>query len=139
MRYVKEIVLVTTEEVIKRTSSEIQLATNGSFMAWSDISKVRDEIYASGGEFAFNDALFISGAIQYYAFTGDKRPIRMAIQVADWDIANSTPAGTAKLPSRNASLHLRCWCSLNSARDTPLAWPEITGNVGGAGENRTHA
>lgn len=54
-----------------------------------------DRIYTPGGEFAFNDAVFISGAVQYYIFTGDRRGLGMATQEADWDIANSTPAGAA--------------------------------------------
>lgn len=44
------------------------------------------------GEFAFNAALFISGAVQYYLYTGDTRTLGQAKLLADWGIANSTPA-----------------------------------------------
>jgi hypothetical protein len=43
-------------------------------------------------EFAFNHSLLISGAVRYYAFSGDERVLTMAVRVADWHLANRTPA-----------------------------------------------
>ncbi|HXN21461.1 MAG TPA: hypothetical protein VOA41_01805 [Candidatus Dormibacteraeota bacterium] len=61
----------------------------------TNFSSSDDKLLNVGGEFAFNHALFISGAIRYYVFNGDQRPIKMAQVLADWDIANSTPADAA--------------------------------------------
>lgn len=44
------------------------------------------------GEFAFNAAMYISGAVQYYLYSGDSRVLAKAQTLADWGIANSTPA-----------------------------------------------
>ena len=54
-----------------------------------------DQLWNIGGEFAFNHAILITGAVQYYAFCGDRRALDMAVTLADWDIANSTPADAA--------------------------------------------
>lgn len=43
------------------------------------------------GEFAFNAAMFISGAVQYYLYSGDTRILDKARALADWGIANSSP------------------------------------------------
>ena len=47
------------------------------------------------GEFAFNSGMFISGAVQYYLYSGDTRILEKARRLADWGIANSTPADWA--------------------------------------------
>ncbi|MSS72027.1 MAG: hypothetical protein EXS64_11120 [Candidatus Latescibacteria bacterium] len=54
-----------------------------------------DRLWNLGGEFAFNHAILITGAVQYYAFCGDRRALDMAMALADWDIAHSTPADAA--------------------------------------------
>ena len=50
-----------------------------------------NQLLGTGGEFAFNHALLISGAVQYFIFTGDQRYLELAKTTADWDIAHSTP------------------------------------------------
>jgi len=47
------------------------------------------------GEFAFNSGMFISGAVQYYLYSGDTRILEKARKLADWGIANETPADWA--------------------------------------------
>lgn len=54
-----------------------------------------DQLWNIGGEFAFNHAILITGAVQYYVFTGDGRALDLAVTLADWDIAHSTPADAA--------------------------------------------
>ncbi len=43
-------------------------------------------------EFAFNHSMLISGAVRYYAFSGDRRALAIATRVAGWHLANRTPA-----------------------------------------------
>lgn len=54
-----------------------------------------DEIYAAGGEYAFNHALLIDGAIQYFVYSGNPKYLEMARKTADWHIQNRTPANWA--------------------------------------------
>jgi rhamnogalacturonyl hydrolase YesR len=54
-----------------------------------------DSLYDLGGEFAFNHALLISGAVEYYVFTGNPAYLKMATETADWEIAHSTPSDWA--------------------------------------------
>lgn len=54
-----------------------------------------DQLWNVGGEFAFNHAILITGAVQYYVFSGDRRALDIAVILSDWDIANSTPANSA--------------------------------------------
>jgi hypothetical protein len=54
-----------------------------------------NQLLGTGGEFAFNHALLISGAVQYYIFTGERKYLRIAEETADWEIAHSTPADWA--------------------------------------------
>jgi hypothetical protein len=51
-----------------------------------------DQLWLVGGEFAFNHALLITGAVQYYLFTGDAKYLDIARKVADWHLKNRTPA-----------------------------------------------
>jgi hypothetical protein len=51
-----------------------------------------DQLWLVGGEFAFNHALLITGAVQYYLFSGNDKYLEMARQVADWHLTNRTPA-----------------------------------------------
>ena len=41
---------------------------------------------------AFHHALFIRTLLDYAKHSGDKRPIGLAVELADWNIAHSTPA-----------------------------------------------
>lgn len=50
-----------------------------------------DKLLGVGGEFAFNHAMLISGAVQYYIYSGQGRYLDLARNVADWEIRNSTP------------------------------------------------
>ena len=54
-----------------------------------------NQLLGTGGEFAFNHALLISGAVQYYIFTGNRKYLSIAEKTADWDISHSTPADWA--------------------------------------------
>lgn len=54
-----------------------------------------NQLLGVGGEFAFNHALLISGAVQYYVFTGERKYLNLAETTASWDIAHSTPADWA--------------------------------------------
>ena len=56
-----------------------------------DMANLRDNI----NEFAFNHSMLISGAVRYYVFSGDQRALKLAQQVADWHLANRTPADWA--------------------------------------------
>ncbi|HXN21473.1 MAG TPA: hypothetical protein VOA41_01865 [Candidatus Dormibacteraeota bacterium] len=46
-------------------------------------------------EFAINHSMLISGAVRYYVFSGDRRALELAQRVADWHLANRTPADWA--------------------------------------------
>ena len=61
-----------------------------------------DRLWNVGGEFAFNHALVITGAVQYYLYTGDRKYLEIATKTADWEIEHSTPADWA-LPYLAAS------------------------------------
>jgi hypothetical protein len=50
-----------------------------------------DNIWALGGEFAFNHSLLITGSIEYALFSGDRRYLEIARDVADWHLSNRTP------------------------------------------------
>jgi hypothetical protein len=51
-----------------------------------------DQLWQVGGEFAFNHALLITGAVQYYLFSGDDKYLDIARKVGDWHLKNRTPA-----------------------------------------------
>jgi hypothetical protein len=51
-----------------------------------------DTIWQLGGEYAFNHAILITGAVQYYLFSGDDKYLTIARNVADWHLKNRTPA-----------------------------------------------
>lgn len=61
-----------------------------------------DRLWGLGGEFAFNHALVITGAVQYYIYTGDRKYLDLAGKTAAWEIEHSTPADWA-LPYLAAS------------------------------------
>ena len=54
-----------------------------------------DDIWAAGGEFAFNHSLLITGSVEYAHFSGDQRYLEIARNVADWHLVNRTPADWA--------------------------------------------
>ena len=50
-----------------------------------------DKLWTPGGEYAFNHAVLISNAVQYYIFSGDSHVLDYAERIADWHLANLTP------------------------------------------------
>lgn len=56
----------------------------------SNFSTSDDQLLGLGGEHAFNHALLISGAVQYYIYTGNREYLGMAEKTADFEMEHST-------------------------------------------------
>ena len=86
--------LMRSGEVVDKSYAPASMRNEPVYLLTNFI-RSDDTMYDLGGEFAFNHALMISGAIEYYVFTGDRKYLTLATTTADWDIAHSTPADWA--------------------------------------------
>ena len=94
--------MIRADAVTNKQSAPEPIRTLPAYLITNFLG-VDDALWNVGGEFAFNHALAISGCVQYYAFSGDRRALDIGVKLADWHIGNSTPA-TAALPHLSPSV-----------------------------------
>ena len=92
---------VHSEKVVNTEKAPKPLQNLPPFLLTNFVS-TDDNLWDVGGEFAFNHALVMTGAVQYFIHSGDRRYLDVAKRTADWDIEHSTPA-TWAIPHLAAS------------------------------------
>ena len=86
--------LMQSDKVINMDKVPVSLRGEEPYLLTNFVTS-DNEVLGTGGEFAFNHALLISGAVQYYTFTGERKYLSIAEKTADWEISHSTPANWA--------------------------------------------
>jgi len=84
-----------SSKVIYTDKAPAPLQNEEPYLPWSFVTSDDQLLGPPGGELAFNHALVISGAVQFYIYTGARKYLRMAEKTADWEISHSTPADWA--------------------------------------------
>ena len=79
------------DEIVDKTKAPSPIRDLPPYLL-TNFAGADDQIWQLGGEYAFNHALMITGAVQYYLFGGDKKYLTIARKVADWHLKNRTPA-----------------------------------------------
>ena len=77
-------------EVVDTEKAPVSLRDEAPYVL-ANFSTTDDQLLEVGGEFAFNHALLISGAVQYYTYSGERKYLDIAKITADFEIAHSTP------------------------------------------------
>lgn len=86
--------LMRSDDVVDKSFAPAAIRNEPVYLLTNFI-RSDDTMYDVGGEFAFNHALMISGAIEYYVYSGNRKYLTLATTTADWEIAHSTPADWA--------------------------------------------
>lgn len=92
---------VHSEKVVNTGKAPKPLQNLPPFLLTNFVS-TDDTLWDVGGEFAFNHALIMTGAIQYFVHSGDRSYLDVAKRTADWGIEHSTPT-TWAIPHLAAS------------------------------------
>jgi hypothetical protein len=84
-----------SRKVVYMEKAPLFLQNEEPYLSWSFVT-TDDQLHGPpGGETAFNHALLISGVVQFYIYTGERKYLEAAEKTADWEIAHSTPANWA--------------------------------------------
>lgn len=81
-------------ELVDKRKAPAPLRGNPPYLLTNFVA-TDDRLWDVGGEFAFNHALVITGAVQYYVYTGERKYLDVARRVADWQIEHATPSDWA--------------------------------------------
>lgn len=94
MRFYSEWFL-SIKEVVDKSKAPAAIQSWAPYLLTNFVS-ADDSLWDVGGEFAFNHAILMEGAVYYYTYTGNSRYLDIAITTADWQIQNRTPRDWAR-------------------------------------------